>query len=56
MAPKAEVLQQLAEQDLPGRDPDPLHRRGQGDRGRLAVKLGSGLITDAVDVQAGRAR
>ena len=32
VAPKAEVLQQIAEKAEPGRDPDPLQRRGQGDR------------------------
>ena len=37
---------------LPGRRAHPEQRRRQGDRARLAIKTGSGLITDAVDVQA----
>ena len=33
VAPKAEALQQIAEKaQSTGRDPDPLERRGQGDR------------------------
>ena len=32
VAPKAEALQQLAEKVVARRDPDPVHRRGQGDR------------------------
>ena len=32
VAPKAEALQQLVEKASPGRDPDRLRRRGQGDR------------------------
>ena len=32
VAPKAEALQQLAEKSSARRDPDPVHRRGQGDR------------------------
>ncbi len=32
----------------------PSTAEGKEIAGRLAIKLGSGLITDAVDVQAGR--
>ncbi len=56
VAPKAEVLQQLAEK-LGGSGPAailiPSNAEGKEIGARLAVKLGSGLITDAVDVQAG---
>jgi electron transfer flavoprotein alpha subunit len=52
-APKAEVLSQIAGDAAPGAvlltsSPD-----GKEIAGRLAVRLGSGLVTDAVDVVAG---
>jgi len=57
VAPKAEALQQLAEKV--GSDGGvaavliPSSIEGKEIAGRLAIKLGSGLITDAVDVQEG---
>ena len=53
VAPKAEVLQQIAQQANP--DAILISSSGEGKEiaGRLAIKLESGLITDAVDVQAG---
>jgi electron transfer flavoprotein alpha subunit len=53
VAPKAEVLQQVAQQANP--DAILITSSGEGKEiaGRLAIKLESGLITDAVDVQAG---
>jgi electron transfer flavoprotein alpha subunit len=53
VAPKAEVLQQIAQQASP--DAILITSSGEGKEiaGRLAIKLESGLITDAVDVQAG---
>src|SRR5690349_3914246 len=57
VAPKAEALQQLAEKA--GADGGvaailiPSSMEGKEVAGRLAIKLGSGLITDAVDVQEG---
>ena len=56
VAPKAEALQQLVEKTSPGRGADPLAAEGKEIAGRLAIKTGSGLITDAVDVQAGGRR
>jgi electron transfer flavoprotein alpha subunit len=53
VAPKAEVLQQLAQQSSPAAVLIPSSAEGKEIAGRLAVKLDSGLITDAVDVQAG---
>jgi electron transfer flavoprotein alpha subunit len=56
VAPKAEALQQLA--DKAGGEAGvaailiPSNVEGKEIAGRLAIKLGSGLITDAVDVQA----
>src|SRR5215218_4864019 len=54
VAPKAEALQQLAEKvgDLAA-ILIPSSGEGKEVAGRLAIKLESGLITDAVDVQAG---
>ena len=51
VAPKAEVLQQIAAQAGP--DAILITSSGEGKEiaGRLAIKLESGLITDAVDVQ-----
>jgi len=53
VAPKAEALQQLAEKTSAGAVLIPSSVEGKEVAGRLAIKLGSGLITDAVDVQAG---
>jgi electron transfer flavoprotein alpha subunit len=55
VAPKAEVLQQIAEQavsDGPAAILIVSSGEGKEIAGRLAIKLGSGLITDAVDVDA----
>ncbi len=52
VAPKAEVLQQLAGQVSPAAILITSSAEGKEIAGRLAIKLGSGLITDAVDVQA----
>ncbi len=54
VAPKAEVLQQIAAQASPGAVLITSSAEGKEIAGRLAVKLESGLITDAVDVQAGQ--
>jgi electron transfer flavoprotein alpha subunit len=53
VAPKAEALQQIAQQASP--DAILITSSGEGKEiaGRLAIKLDSGLITDAVDVQPG---
>ena len=57
VAPKAEALQQLVEHA--GGEPSvaavllPSTFEGKEVAGRLAIKIGSGLITDAVDVRAG---
>ncbi len=53
VAPKAEALQQLAEKASPGAILIPSSAEGKEIAGRLAIKLESGLITDAVDVQEG---
>jgi electron transfer flavoprotein alpha subunit len=56
VAPKAEVLQQLAEKlgdSGPAAILIPSSAEGKEIAGRLAIKISSGLITDAVDVQAG---
>jgi electron transfer flavoprotein alpha subunit len=53
VAPKAEALQQLAEKSSPAAILIPSNAEGKEIAGRLAIKLGSGLITDAVDVQEG---
>jgi len=52
VAPKAEALQQLAEKASPAAILIPSTSEGKEVAGRLAIKLESGLITDAVDVQA----
>jgi electron transfer flavoprotein alpha subunit len=51
VAPKAEALQQVAEKTSAGAILIPSSVEGKEIAGRLAIKLGSGLITDAVDVQ-----
>jgi electron transfer flavoprotein alpha subunit len=53
VAPKAEVLAQLVEKTSPAAVLLPSGGEGKEIAGRLAVKTGSGLITDAVDVAAG---
>ncbi len=53
VAPKAEALAQLVEKTSPGTVLIPSGGEGKEVAARLAVKTGSGLITDAVDVQAG---
>src|SRR5215212_3107225 len=53
VAPKAEALQQIAAQADPGAILISSNAEGKEIAGRLAIKLESGLITDAVDVQAG---
>jgi len=53
VAPKAEALQQLAEKTSPSAILISSSFEGKEIAGRLAIKLGSGLITDAVDVQEG---
>ncbi|HEX3930813.1 MAG TPA: electron transfer flavoprotein subunit alpha/FixB family protein [Nocardioides sp.] len=53
VAPKAEALQQLVEKTSPGAVLIASSAEGKEIAGRLAVKTGSGLITDAVDVEAG---
>jgi electron transfer flavoprotein alpha subunit len=53
VAPKAEALQQLVEKASPGAVLISSNAEGKEVAARLAVKLESGLITDAVDVQPG---
>ena len=53
VAPKAEILAQLVEKTTPAAVLIPSGGEGKEIAGRLAVKIDSGLITDAVDVQAG---
>ena len=53
VAPKAEALQQLVERTSPAAVLIPSGLEGKEIAGRLAIKTGSGLITDAVDVQPG---
>jgi len=53
VAPKAEALEQLAEKVSPVAILIPSSYEGKEIAGRLAIKLDSGLITDAVDVEAG---
>jgi electron transfer flavoprotein alpha subunit len=50
VAPKAEVLQQLVEKTSPGAVLISSNAEGKEIAGRLAIKVDSGLITDAVDV------
>jgi electron transfer flavoprotein alpha subunit len=53
VAPKAEALAQLMEKTSPAAVLLPSGGEGKEVAARLAVKTGSGLITDAVDVQSG---
>jgi electron transfer flavoprotein alpha subunit len=50
VAPKAEALQQLVDKTSPSAVLIPSTLEGKEIAGRLAIKIGSGLITDAVDV------
>jgi electron transfer flavoprotein alpha subunit len=52
VAPKAEALQQIAATANPGAILISSSAEGKEIAGRLAIKLGSGVITDAVDVAA----
>lgn len=53
VAPKAEVLQQLVEKASPAAVLIPSSFEGKEIAARLAIKIESGLITDAVDVEEG---
>jgi electron transfer flavoprotein alpha subunit len=53
VAPKAEALQQLVEKASPGAVLITSSAEGKEIAARLAIKTGSGLITDAVDVEEG---
>lgn len=52
VAPKAEALQQLVDKTGPAAVLIPSTIEGKEVAGRLAIKIGSGLITDATDVDA----
>jgi electron transfer flavoprotein alpha subunit len=52
VAPKAEALEQLVGKTSPGAVLIASSAEGKEIAGRLAIKTGSGLITDAVDVEA----
>lgn len=53
VAPQAEMLAQLVEKTSPAAVLIPSNAAGKEIAARLAIKAESGLITDAVDVQAG---
>jgi electron transfer flavoprotein alpha subunit len=53
VAPKAEAVAQLVERTQPAAVLIPSYAEGKEIAARLAIKTGSGLITDAVDVQPG---
>jgi electron transfer flavoprotein alpha subunit len=53
VAPKAEALQQLVEKTSPGAVLIGSSAEGKEIAARLAIKTGSGLITDAVDIEEG---
>ncbi|MDQ4085538.1 MAG: electron transfer flavoprotein subunit alpha/FixB family protein, partial [Actinomycetota bacterium] len=53
VAPKAEAVAQLVERTRPAAVLVPSYAEGKELAGRLAIKLESGLITDAVDVVPG---
>jgi len=53
VAPKAEALQQLVEKTSPGAVLISSNAEGKEVAARLSVRIESGLITDAVDVQEG---
>lgn len=52
VAPKAEALAKLMKSQQPAAVLVPSNAEGKEVAGRLAIKTGSGLITDAVDIQA----
>ncbi len=52
VAPKAEALQQLVEKTSPAAVLIPSTTEGKEIAGRLAIKIESGVITDAIDVAA----
>lgn len=52
VAPKAEALQQLVEKTSPAAVLIPSSTEGKEIAGRLAIKIESGVITDAIDVDA----
>ncbi|MGH3497271.1 MAG: electron transfer flavoprotein subunit alpha/FixB family protein [Nocardioidaceae bacterium] len=52
VAPKAEALAQLVEKSQPAAVLIPSSAEGREIAGRLAIKIQSGVLTDAVDVQA----
>src|SRR3954452_51651 len=52
VAPKAEALDQIVAERSPAAVLIPSSAEGKEIAGRLAVKLGAGLITDATDVAA----
>jgi electron transfer flavoprotein alpha subunit len=54
VAPRAEALAQLLEDIQPSAVLIPSSPEGKEIAGRLAIKTGSGLLTDAVDVQVGQ--
>ena len=53
VAPKAEVLAELMRQASPAAVLVPASGEGKEIAGRLAIKTGSGVLTDAVDIQPG---
>jgi electron transfer flavoprotein alpha subunit len=53
VAPKVEAVAQLVEKTQPAAVLIPSYAEGQEVAGRLAIKLESGLVTDAVDVVPG---
>src|SRR6478609_8350005 len=53
VAPQAEILAALVEKVSPAAVLVPSNAAGKEIAARLAIKTGSGLITDAVDVRAG---
>lgn len=53
VAPKAEALQQLVEKTSPAAVLIVSGYEGKEIAGRLAIKTGSGIITDAVDIEEG---
>ncbi|MPZ62368.1 MAG: electron transfer flavoprotein subunit alpha/FixB family protein [Propionibacteriales bacterium] len=56
VAPKTEALAQLAERVSPSAVLIPSSTEGKEIAGRLAIKLDSGVITDAVEVESGSER
>ena len=56
VAPQAEILAALVEKVSPAAVLIPSNAAGKEIAARLAIKTGSGVITDAVDVRAGDKR